>query len=395
MQTVYVVAIQRSPVTKAARGAFKNLRPDDLLALMIRETLKKLPMLDPQLIEDVIIGCAMPEGPQGMNVGRIAALLAGLPDSVPGVTVNRFCSSGLQSIAFAAERIMLGQSDVMLAGGVESMSMVPMGGEHLAMNPRFFTDPKLLGLSYSMGMTAEMVATQYKVSRAAQDEYALHSHQKAIHAQNAGWFDREMIPVEVTHASPDLQAQKILTQQEWVRHDDGPRVDTSLEALAKLPAVFKQEGMVTAGNSSPMSDGAAVAVLMSERMVQKLNLQPLARFCGFAVAGVAPEIMGIGPVAAIPKALKLAGLTLEQIDWIELNEAFAAQTLAVINTMGLDISKVNPQGGAIALGHPLGATGTIRTATLLHGLQRIQARYGLCTMCIGSGMGAAGIFERI
>ncbi len=395
MQAVYVVAIQRSPVTKANRGAFKNLRPDDLLALMISATLKKLPTLDPHFIEDVIIGCAMPEGPQGMNVARIAALLAGLPDSVPGVTINRFCSSGLQSIAFAAERIMLGHSDVVLAGGLESMSMVPMGGGHLAMNPRFFTDPKLLGLSYSMGMTAETVATQYKISREAQDEYALHSHQKALHAEALGWFDSEIIPVEVTHSTPDLQTQKVVMQQAWVTKDDGPRVDTSLAALAQLPAVFKKDGTVTAGNSSPMNDGAAIAVLMSERMVQKFNLQPLARFCGFAVAGVAPEIMGIGPVAAIPKALKLAGLTLDQIDWIELNEAFAAQTLAVINTMGLDISKVNPQGGAIALGHPLGATGTIRTATLLYGLQRIQARYGLCTMCIGSGMGAAGIFERV
>ncbi len=395
MQAVYVVAIQRSPVTKAARGAFKNLRPDDLLALMIGQVLKKLPALDPHLIEDVIIGCAMPEGPQGMNVARISALLAGLPDSVPGVTINRFCSSGLQSIAFAAERIMLGQSDVMLAGGVESMSMVPMGGGHLAMNPRFFMDPKLLGLSYSMGMTAEEVAIQYKISREAQDEYAFHSHQKAIHAQTEGWFDSEIIPVEVTNFSPDLTAQKVLTQQEWVRKDDGPRVDTSLEALAKLPAVFKKDGTVTAGNSSPMNDGAAIAVLMSERMVQKLNLQPLARFCGFAVAGVSPEVMGIGPVVAIPKVLKLAGLTLGQIDWVELNEAFAAQTLAVIQAVGLDINKVNPQGGAIALGHPLGATGAVRTATLLHGLQRTQGRYGLCTMCIGSGMGAAGVFERV
>lgn len=395
MEAAYIVAVQRSPVTKANKGAFKNWRPDDLLATVIVETLKKLPMLDPKLIEDVIIGCAMPEGPQGMNVARIVALLAGLPDSVPGVTVNRFCSSGLQSIAFACERVMLGQADVLLAGGVESMSMVPMGGFHLSMNPRIFTDPKLLGISYSMGMTAEEVSMQYKVSRADQDEYSLHSHQKAVAAQAQGWFNEEIIPIEIVNRTPDLATQKVVEKSEIVSKDDGPRADTSLEILAKLPTVFKKDGTVTAGNSSPINDGAAIAVIMSERMVKQLNVQPLARFCGFSVAGVPPEIMGIGPIVAIPKALKLTGIALQQIDWIELNEAFAAQTLAVIRTVGLDINKVNPQGGAIALGHPLGATGTIRTATLLHGLKRTKGRYGLCTMCIGSGMGAAAVFERV
>jgi acetyl-CoA acyltransferase len=371
MQAAYVVAVQRSPITKANRGAFKETRPDDLLSTVITETLKKVPALDTQLIEDVIIGCAMPEGP------------------------NRFCSSGLQSIAFAAERIMLGHADVMLAGGVESMSMVPMGGAHLSMNPRIFTDKNLIGISYSMGLTGEEVAEKYKVSRAAQDEYALHSHQKALAAQAQGWFDAEIIPIEVVHKVPDLATEKVVAKSEWVKKDDGPRSDTSLEALEKLPPVFKKDGTVTAGNSSPLNDGAAIAVLMSEKMVKKLNVQPLARFCGFSVAGVPPEIMGIGPIVAIPKALALTGIKLEQIDWIELNEAFAAQTLAVIRTVGLDINKVNPEGGAIALGHPLGATGTIRTATLLHGLKRTGGRYGLCTMCIGSGMGAAAIFEMI
>lgn len=395
MQTAYVVAVQRSPVTKAHKGAFKNLRPDDLLANVMVETLKKVPALDPALIEDVIIGCAMPEGAQGMNIGRIVALLAGLPDSVPGVTVNRFCSSGLQSIAYAAERIMLGHADVMLAGGVESMSMVPMGGFHLSMNPRIFNEPKLVGLSYSMGMTGEDVAEKYKVSREAQDEFSLHSHEKALSAQANGWFDAEIIPISVTNKIADLHTEKVVEKTELVAKDEGPRADTSLEALEKLPTVFKKDGTVTAGNSSQVSDGAAIAVLMSERMVKQLNVQPLARFCGFSVAGVPPEVMGIGPIMAIPKVLKQTGLSLEAMDWIELNEAFAAQTLAVIRTVGLDMNKVNPEGGAIALGHPLGATGTIRTATLVHGLERIKGRYGLCTMCIGSGMGAAGIFERV
>jgi acetyl-CoA acyltransferase len=393
MQSAYIVAIQRSPVTKANKGAFKDLRPDDLLAMVIQATLKQLPSLDPVLIEDLIVGCAMPEGAQGMNIARIAGLLAGLPDSVPGVTINRFCSSGLQSIAFAAERIMLGQADVLLAGGVESMSMVPMTGFHLSMNPKIFTDPKLLGISYSMGVTGEEVAEKYKVSRLAQDEYSLRSHQKALAAQAQGWFAQEIIPIQVTTSSPDLATQKVEVKTLQVLQDEGPRVDTSLAALEKLPAVFKKEGTVTAGNSSQMSDGAAICVLMSERMVNSLNIKPMARFCGFAVAGVPPEIMGIGPVVAIPKVLKATGLALTQLDWIELNEAFAAQTLAVIETLGLDVHKVNPQGGAIALGHPLGATGTIRAATLLHGLQRIKGRYGLCTMCVGTGMGAAGIFE--
>jgi len=397
MHSAYIVAIQRSPITKAQKGAFKDFRPDDLLAYIIQTTLKqKLPMLDPSLIEDVIIGCAMPEGPQGLNIARIAALLAGLPDTVSGVTINRFCSSGLQSIAFAAERIMLGQSDVLLAGGIESMSMIPMGGYHLSVNPKIFAgDRAEEGIAYSMGITAEQVAEQFKVSRLAQDEFALHSHQKAAYAVQNGCFDAEILPVTVQQSYPDLPTHQVLNSSTLVTQDEGPRTDTSLEQLAKLPPVFKKDGTVTAGNSSQVSDGAAIAVLMSERMVKQLKLAPMARFCGFAVAGVAPEIMGIGPVAAVPKALKLTGLTLAQMDWVELNEAFAAQSLAVIERLNLDPAKVNPQGGAIALGHPLGATGTIRTATLLHGLKRINGRYGMTTMCIGTGMGAAGIFERL
>ena len=393
MHTAYIVAIHRTPVSKAHKGAFKEFRPDDLLAFLLQETVKTIPALDPKLIEDVIIGCAMPEGVQGLNLARRVALLAGLPDSVPGVTINRFCSSGLQSMAFAAERIMLGLSDVILAGGVESMSMVPMGGEHLAINPSIFSNEAALGMVYSMGITAEKVAEYYKIGRHTQDEFALESHQKAIQAEQNGWFKAELIPVNVVHNIPDLSTKKVATVRIKVAKDEGPRSDTSLEALAQLSPAFKSGGTVTAGNSSQVSDGAGIAVLMSERMVKVLNLEPLARFCSFAVAGVAPEMMGIGPVAAVPKALKLAGITLDQLDWIELNEAFAAQSLAVINSLQLDRAKVNPQGGAIALGHPLGATGTIRSATLVHGLKRSKGRYGMTTMCIGTGMGAAGIFE--
>lgn len=393
MQAAYVVMIQRSPVTRANKGAFRDLRPDDLLAFLISDTLKKIPQLDPFLIEDLIVGCAMPEGAQGLNIARNIALLAGLPNTVPGVMVNRFCSSGLQSIAYAAERIMLGHSDVILAGGVESMSMVPMGGFHLSMNPRVFTEPELLGISCSMGITAENVAAKYQVSRFAQDQFALRSHQRALAAQKNGWFSAEITPISVPHHRPDLSTNRVKTDSLIVSQDEGPRNDTNMEILGHLPAVFKKDGSVTAGNSSQVSDGAGIAVLMSERMVKQLSITPMARFCGFSVAGVPPEIMGIGPVVAIPKVLKLIGIGLQDLDWIELNEAFAAQSLPVIAQVGLDPEKVNPQGGAIALGHPLGATGAIRTATLLHGLRRIKGRYGMTTMCIGTGMGAAGVFE--
>ncbi|APZ42190.1 acetyl-CoA C-acyltransferase [Acidihalobacter ferrooxydans] len=391
-QDVYIVAARRTPVGKAPRGVFRRTRPDDLLAHALRITLADCPGLDPAEIGDVIVGCAMPEGEQGMNVARIAALLAGLPDSVPGMTINRFCSSGLQAIAQAADRIRLGEADVMVAGGVESMSMVPMGGNKLSINPAIFTDEHV-AIAYGMGITAENVAKRWKVSREAQDAFALRSHQRALAAREAGLFDAEMAPFTVVAHLPgaDGAVRQIETV---VRQDEGPRADTSAQALARLRPAFAQTGSVTAGNSSQTSDGAGAVVLMSEKRMHALGLEPLARFVGYAVAGVPPEIMGIGPIKAIPKALHNTGVKLADMDWIELNEAFAAQSLAVIREVGLDEDKVNPLGGAIALGHPLGATGAIRTATLLHGLRRTGGRYGMVTMCIGTGMGAAGIFER-
>jgi len=393
-QPVYVVSALRTPVGKAIKGIFRQTRPDDLAAHVIKGVIEAVPEVNPQHIDDVILGCAMPEAEQGMNVARISALLAGLPDTVSGMTINRFCSSGLQSIALAADRIALGHADVMIAGGVESMSMVPMGGNKLSANPGFFDKESLLGIAYGMGITAEKVAEQWHVERADQDQFALSSHQKALQAIQNGWFNNEILPYKVISRALDLSNYRINLDETIADTDEGPRADTTLEALAKLKPAFDKTGSVTAGNSSQMSDGAGALLLVSERYLLQHRLKPLARFCGFSVAGVPPDIMGIGPIMAVPKVLKQTGLTLDQMDWIELNEAFAAQSLAVIRELKLDITKVNPEGGAIALGHPLGATGAILSAKLIHGLHRTQGRYGLVTMCVGTGMGAAGIFER-
>lgn len=394
IQDAYIVAAVRTPVGKAPKGIFKTTRPDDLLAHSLREALARVPSLDPNAIDDVVVGCAMPEAEQGMNVARIALLLAGLPQSVGGITINRFCSSGLNAVAIAADRIRLGEADVMIASGVESMSLVPMMGNKIAFNPAALTDENV-AIAYGMGLTAEKVAERWKVGREAQDAFALESHRRAIAAINAGEFREEIAAYNLSEASPNLRTRGIDVRQQAVDTDEGPRADSSADALAKLKPVFAARGSVTAGNSSQMSDGAASVILVSEKALKLYGLTPLTRFVSFAIAGVPPEVMGIGPVEAIPKALKLAGLTLDDLGWIELNEAFAAQSLAVINTLGLDTSKVNPLGGAIALGHPLGATGAIRTATLVHGLRRRQQKYGMVTMCIGTGMGAAGIFEAL
>jgi acetyl-CoA acyltransferase len=394
IQDAYIVAVRRTPVGKAPRGAFRNTRPDDLLAHAIRATLDDVPSVDRARIDDAIIGCAMPEAEQGMNVARIAVLLAGLPQSVAAMTINRFCSSGIQAVASAADRIRLGEADLMLAGGTESMSMVPMMGYKPAVNPSIFANEHV-AIAYGMGITAENVAAQWKVSREDQDAFALASHQKAAQAIASGEFAGEIAPFTLDDRYADLARRTTRSDARVIANDEGPRVDSSLEGLAALKPVFKARGSVTAGNSSQMSDGAAAVLLASERAIKDYGLTPLARFVGFAVAGVAPEIMGIGPIAAIPKALKQAGLSKDQLDWIELNEAFAAQALAVIRDVGLDPSKVNPLGGAIALGHPLGATGAVRTATVVHGLRRRKLKYGMVTMCIGTGMGAAGILEAV
>jgi acetyl-CoA acyltransferase len=374
---------------------FRNTRPDDMLAHVLRAVMAQAPGVDPKRIGDVVVGCAMPEAEQGMNVARIGALLAGLPDSVPAQTINRFCSSGLQAVALAADRIRLGEADFAIGAGTETMSMVPMMGHRVAMNPRVFEGDENLAIAYGMGITAEKVAGQWKVSREDQDAFALDSHRKAIAAQQAGEFGEEITPFEVVSRQPDLGGNVVRVQRRLVEHDEGPRADTTAEVLAKLRTVFRQGGTVTAGNASQMSDGAAAVLLASERAVKEHGLTPLARFVGFAVAGVKPEVMGIGPIAAIPLALERTGIRREQLDWIELNEAFAAQALAVIRDIGLDPGKVNPLGGAIALGHPLGATGAVRTATIVHGLRRRKQKYGMVTMCIGTGMGAAGIFEAL
>ena len=394
LQDAYIVSAVRTPVGKAPRGVFRNTRPDDLLAHVLRGALAAAPGVDAARIADVVVGCAMPEAEQGMNVARIGLLLAGLPDSVPGVTINRFCSSGLQALAYAADRIRLGEADLMLAAGTESMSMVPMMGHKIAMNPLAFRDENV-AIAYGMGITAEKVAEQWKVSRDDQDAFALASHHKALAAIAAGEFTDEILPFTLDDHYPDLAARAIRDDRRAVCVDEGPRADSSLEGLAKLKPVFRLGGSVTAGNSSQMSDGAAALLLASEHAVKSYGLTPLARFVSYAVAGVPPEIMGIGPIAAIPKALALAGLDKERLDWIELNEAFAAQALAVIREVGLDPSKVNPLGGAIALGHPLGATGAVRAATLVHGLRRRKQKVGMVTMCIGTGMGAAGILEAV
>ena len=394
IQDAYIVAAQRTPVGKAPRGVFRHTRPDDMLAHVINAALGECAGIDPARIGDAIIGCAMPEAEQGMNVARIGVLLAGLPDTVPGVTVNRFCSSGLQAVAMAADRIRLGEADLMLAGGTESMSMVPMMGHKVQMNPAIFSDENI-GIAYGMGITAENVAERWKVSREAQDAFAAESHRRALAAQAAGEFAQEISPYRLDDRYPDLANQSVREDRRTIDADEGPRPGSTVEVLGKLRPVFKAGGSVTAGNSSQMSDGAGAVLLASEQAIKDYGLTPLARFVGFSVAGVPPEVMGIGPKEAIPKALAATGLKQDDMDWIELNEAFAAQALAVIGSLGLDPAKVNPLGGAIALGHPLGATGAVRVATLVHGLRRRKQKYGMVTMCIGTGMGAAGVFEAL
>lgn len=395
VEDAWIVAAVRTPVGKAPRGMFRRTRPDDLLAHVLRAAVARLPGLDPAAIDDVVAGCAIPEAEQGMNVARMAALLAGLPDSVAGMTVNRFCASGLQAVAIAAERIRLGEADVVIGAGIESMSLIPMGGHHIAINEAVFARDGNLGIAYGMGTTAEQVAGRWKVSREAQDAFAVQSHHRALAAAGAGEFADEIAPVEIVSRQPDLAGRTVEVRRVLMDRDEGPRADTTIEALARLRPAFAEGGSVTAGNSSQTSDGAGAVVLASTAALRRFGLTPLARFVGFAVAGVAPEIMGIGPVAAVPKVLKRTGLRVSDIDWIELNEAFAAQSLAVMRDLDLDAARVNPLGGAIALGHPLGATGAIRTATLVHGLRRRGGRYGMITMCVGTGMGAAGILERV
>jgi len=395
IQDAYIVAAKRTPVGKAPRGMFRNVRPDDLLVHVLKAALAEVPSLDPKSIDDVIAGCAIPEGEQGMNVARVALLLAGLPDTVAGVTVNRFCSSGLQAVSMAADRIRLGEADVMIAAGTESMSMIPMGGNKISFSEHIFDRDENIGIAYGMGITAEKVAQQWKVSREAQDQFALESHRKAVAATQSGEFKDEMAPYTIDEKVPDLAAEEVKHVTRTVATDEGPRADTSLEVLAKLRPAFAAKGSVTAGNSSQTSDGAGAVIVVSEAALKRYNLKPLARFLGFAVAGVPPDIMGIGPKFAIPKVLEQVGLKQDDLQWIELNEAFAAQSLAVIQDLGLDSARINPLGGAIALGHPLGATGAIRTATLVHGLRRRKQKYGMVTMCIGTGMGAAGVFEAV
>ncbi len=398
VQEAYIVAATRTPLGRSHKGFFRNTRPDDLLATVLRSALAQVPGLDPASIEDVICGCAIPEAQQGLNVARVGAVLAGLPKSVGGITVNRFCASGISAVQMAADRIRVGEADVMIAAGTESMSMVPMMGNSPNLSPAIFADTDNVdnyGIAYGMGLTAEKVATQWKISREAQDEFAYASHMKALAAMKAGYFANEMTTVEVTERSVDLTSAEVTSTTRSVSLDEGARPDTTVEGLAKLRAVFSARGSVTAGNSSQTSDGAGALILVSEAALKRYNLTPLAKFSSYASRGVPPHIMGIGPIEAIPAALKYAGLKHSDIDWFELNEAFAAQSLAVINTLGLDPAKVNPMGGAIALGHPLGATGAIRAATVVHALQRNQLKYGMVTMCVGMGQGAAGIFERV
>jgi acetyl-CoA acyltransferase len=409
MREAVIVSSVRTPIGRAFKGTLRSTRPDELAAVAIKGSLDCVPQLDPKEIEDVIVGCAMPEAEQGMNVARIASLRAGLPVETSAITINRFCSSGLQAIANAAERIMAGGAEVVVAGGTESMSMIPMGGNKISPNPwlvEHYPDAYL-----SMGLTAERLATRFGITREAADEFSLRSHQKAIAAIKAGKFDDETVSVPVSFTIPNgnghgpasdsrgrlsPHGQGKLKREEIIfKIDEGPRADTSLEALAALKPAFHVKGTVTAGNSSQMSDGAAAAVVMSAERAQALGIKPLARFVAFATAGYKPEEMGLGPVYAIPKALKLGGLKLSQIDVIELNEAFAAQSLAVIQEAGLDPERVNPNGGAVALGHPLGCTGAKLTATIIREMKRRNAKYGLVTMCVGGGMGAAGIFENL
>lgn len=392
LKEAYIVAATRTPCGKAHRGSLRFIYPDTLGGLVVKELLKRTPGLEPEMVEDVIIGCAFPEASQGLNIARQIAHLGGLPVSVPGVTVNRFCSSGLQTIAFAAERIMTGFADVIIAGGVESMSMVPMGGMSVQPNPELMREyPEMY---INMGNTAENVAEKYNISREDQDAFSYRSHQRAIKAWEEGRFDSQITPVEILEKK--VTAEGELAEEKFVfKQDEGPRKDTSLEILAKLRPVFRTNGSVTAGNSSQMNDAAAGVIVMSGEMVKKLNLKPLARYVGFDAAGVAPELMGIGPAEAVPKVLKKTGLKLQDMDVIELNEAFASQSLAVIRTLGMNEEITNVNGGAIAMGHPLGATGSKLTTQVIYEMKERNAKYGLVTMCVGGGMGAAGIFENI
>ncbi len=395
VQDAYIVAATRTPIGRSHRGFFRNMRPDDLLATTLKAALAAAPGLDPAAIEDIICGCAIPEAQQGLNVARIGAVLAGLPTSVGGITVNRFCASGLSAVQMAADRIRVGEAEVMIAAGVESMSMVPMMGNAPSLSPSIFERDGDVGIAYGMGLTAEKVAQQWQVSRQAQDEFALQSHRKALAAQQAGYFADEITPIEVTDRTANLETGESIATTRTVSMDEGARADTTLEGLAKLRTVFAARGSVTAGNSSQTSDGAGALILASGAAVQRFGLTPLARFVSYAARGVPPHIMGIGPIEAIPAALRYAGLKQSDIDWFELNEAFAAQSLAVMGQLGLDPAKVNPMGGAIALGHPLGATGAIRSATVVHALRRNKLKYGMVTMCVGMGQGAAGIFEAL
>jgi acetyl-CoA acyltransferase len=392
IKEAYIVAATRTACGKANKGSLRFTRPDSMGGAVIKELLKRTPEVSPEMVEDVIMGCAFPEASQGLNVAKQIAALGGLPDKVPGVTVNRFCSSGLQTIAMAAERIMVGAADVIVAGGVESMSLVPMGGMSVQPNPELVDNKPELYIS--MGLTAENVADKYGVSREDQDAFAYQSHKRAISAWENGRFDSQITPIEVVEKKISADGQ-IIKEKFTFRKDEGPRADTSKEVLAKLRAVFKAGGSVTAGNSSQMNDAAAGVIVMSGEKVKELGLTPIARYVGFSVAGVAPELMGIGPVEAIPKVLKQTGLKLSDIDLIELNEAFAAQSLAVIRELGIDQEITNVNGGAIAMGHPLGCTGAKLTAQILHEMQSRKSRYGMVTMCIGGGMGAAGIFENL
>ena len=395
MRKAYIIDAKRTPVGKV-RGLLSKTRADDLLVHAIKSVLIASDVSEEinKNIDDIIVGCAMPEGPQGLNIARIATLLAGLPDTTPAYTLNRFCSSGLQSVSNAADLVKSGSADLVIAAGVESMSSVPMTGFKPSMNPKILSDENI-SIAYGMGLTAEKVVQKYNISREAQDEFAFDSHQKAILANSNGLFVNEISPITTIENGYSIDSKEYTTNSNIVSQDEGPREDTSLEVLAKLRTVFAQDGSVTAGNSSQMSDAAAAVLVASEEAVEKYNLTPKAEFIGFSVAGVPPEIMGIGPIKAVPKVLKSVGLSLDDIGWIELNEAFAAQSLAVISELGLDPQKVNPLGGAIALGHPLGATGAIRIATLVSAMQRENIDYGMVTMCIGTGMGAAGIIKNI
>jgi acetyl-CoA acyltransferase len=394
IRDAYIVAATRTPVGKAPRGMLRHVRPDDMLAHVIQRVLEQVPTIEPKQVADVVVGCAFPEAEQGLNMARIGALLAGLPDGVPGITINRYCSSGLNAVQIAADRIRVGEADVVIAGGAESMSMVPMMGNKVALNPEIFARDENYAIAYGMGITAEKVAQQWKVSREDQDAFALESHRRALAAAASGAFRSEISPIEVTRRTPNFVSGEVRLSKQTLADDEGPRADTSLEALAKLKTVFDAKGTVTAGNSSQTSDGAGAVLLVSDEILKRYELTPLARYVTFAVKGVPPAIMGIGPKAAVPAALERSGIGRDELKWIELNEAFAAQALAVIRDLGLDPTRVNPHGGAIALGHPLGATGAIRTATLVHGMRGKGLKgYGMITMCVGTGMGAAGILE--